>query len=147
MLVAYSATPQPAKGIPSYEAMLGTSIRTRIDYRAPNTNTSQEEKQMNKNNARNKEKMKMQSENSRTKEKKLLLGEYVLVKQEREKKWSTPYEPIFCFVCTIQGSCVIPWLPEVFLSQSDGIGEEKPLVQAVKNLSSMSRLTDIEKTQ
>ena len=26
----------------------------------------------------------------------------------------------------------LPWLPEVFLSQSDGIGEEKPLVQAVE---------------
>ena len=26
----------------------------------------------------------------------------------------------------------VPWLPEVFLSQSDGTGEEKPLVQAVE---------------
>ena len=26
----------------------------------------------------------------------------------------------------------LPWLPEVFLSQSDEIGEEKPLVQAVE---------------
>ena len=26
----------------------------------------------------------------------------------------------------------IPWLPEVFLSQSDGIGEEKPLIRAVE---------------
>ena len=127
MLVAYSATPQPATGISPYEAMLGMSIRTRIDYRALNTNTSQEEKQMNKNDGRYKEKMKMQTENSRTRDKKLLLAEYVLVKQERKNKWSTPYEPIFCIVCTIQGSCVIPWLPQGFLSQSDGIGEEKNL--------------------
>ena len=40
----------------------------------------------------------------------------------------------------------IPWLPDVFLSQSDGIGEEKPLVQAFDNLTSMHRLIDIEKT-
>ena len=40
----------------------------------------------------------------------------------------------------------IPWLPEVFLSQSNGIGEEKPLVQAFENLTSMPRLIDIEKT-
>ena len=38
------------------------------------------------------------------------------------------------------------WLPDVFLSQSDGIGEEKPLVQAFDNLTSMHRLIDIEKT-
>ena len=41
----------------------------------------------------------------------------------------------------------LPWLPEVFLSQSHGIGEEKPLVQAVENLRSMPRLIDIENTQ
>ena len=40
----------------------------------------------------------------------------------------------------------IPWLPDVFLSQSDGIGEEKPLVPAFDNLTSMHRLIDIEKT-
>ena len=33
-----------------------------------------------------------------------------------------------------------------FSSQSDGIGEEKPLVQAVENLSSMPRLIDIDIT-
>ena len=31
----------------------------------------------------------------------------------------------------------VPWLSEIFLSQTDGIGEEKPLVQAVENFSSM----------
>ena len=34
----------------------------------------------------------------------------------------------------------------VSLFQSDGIGEEKPLVQAFENLTSMPHLTDIEKT-
>ena len=53
---------------------------------------------MNNNDARYKEKMKTQRENSRTKEKKLLLGDYVLVKQERKNKLSTPYEPILYMV-------------------------------------------------
>ena len=61
---------------------------------------------MNNNDARYKEKMKTQRENSRTKEKKLLLGDYVLVKQERKNKWSTPYEPTFYIACEIQGSRV-----------------------------------------
>ena len=32
----------------------------------------------------------------------------------------------------IKSNVTLPWLPEVFLSESDGIGEEKPLVQAVE---------------
>ena len=39
----------------------------------------------------------------------------------------------------------IPLLPEVFLYQSNGIGEGKPLIQAFENLT-LSRLIDIEKT-
>ena len=104
MLVAYRATPHPAAGISPYEAMRGMAIRTRLDYIAPNTTTSAEDKQVNNNDARYKEKMRTQRENSRTKEKTLLLGDYVLVKQERNHKLSTPYEPIFYIVCEIQGS-------------------------------------------
>ena len=40
----------------------------------------------------------------------------------------------------------LPWLSEVFLSQSDGIRAEKPLKQAFDNLTSIPRLIDIEKT-
>ena len=40
----------------------------------------------------------------------------------------------------------IPLLPEVYLYQSNGIGEEKPLIQAFENLTFMPRFIDIEKT-
>ena len=40
----------------------------------------------------------------------------------------------------------LPWLLEVFISQRDGIGAEKPLVQAFDNLTSMPRSIDIEET-
>ena len=106
MLVAYRATPQPATGKSPYETMRGMAIRARLDYIAPNTTTSAEDKQVNNNDARYKEKMRTQRENSCTKEKTLLLGDYVLVKQERKNKWSAPYEPIFYIVCDIQGSRV-----------------------------------------
>ena len=33
---------------------------------------------------------------------------------------------------SLKSQKAIPWLPEVFLSQSDGIGEEKPLVPPVE---------------
>jgi len=51
-----------------------------------------------------KQKMKVQRESCRTKENKLFLGDYVLVRQENNNEWSTPYEPIFYTVCEIQGS-------------------------------------------
>lgn len=49
-------------------------------------------------------KMKQQREGRKTRENNLLLGDYVLVKQPRKNKWSTPYEPVFYVVCSIRGS-------------------------------------------
>lgn len=48
--------------------------------------------------------MKQQREGRKTRENNLLLGDYVLVKQPRKNKWSTPYEPVFYVVCNIHGS-------------------------------------------
>jgi len=48
--------------------------------------------------------MKQQREGRKTRENNLLLGDYVLVKQPRKNKWSTPYEPVFYVVCSICGS-------------------------------------------
>ena len=48
--------------------------------------------------------MKQQREGRKTRENNLLLGDYVLVKQPRQNKWSTPYEPVFYVVCNIRGS-------------------------------------------
>ena len=48
--------------------------------------------------------MKQQREGRKTRENNLLLGDYVLVKQPRKNKWSTPYEPVFYAVCSIRGS-------------------------------------------
>ncbi|KAK3732681.1 hypothetical protein QZH41_000846 [Actinostola sp. cb2023] len=104
MLTAYRSTPHPATGIPPYEAMRGAAIRTKLDYVGPNNQASEEDEHINKNDARYKQKMKVQRESSRTKEKRLLLGDYVLVIQEKKNKWSTPYEPIFYTVCEVQGS-------------------------------------------
>lgn len=104
MLTAYRSTPHSATAVSPYEAMRGTAIRMRFDYIEPNKKKSEEDEQMNKNDARYKEKMKVQRENSRTKEKKLLLGDYVLIRQEKKNKWSTPCEPIFYTVCDIQRS-------------------------------------------
>ncbi|XP_022808223.1 uncharacterized protein K02A2.6-like [Stylophora pistillata] len=104
MLTAYRLTPHPATGISPHEEMRGTFIRTKLDYSTPNQQSSEEDEQMNVNDAKYKERMKTKRENSRTEEKRLLIGDYALAKQERKNKWSTPYEPIFYIVCDIEGS-------------------------------------------
>ena len=47
-------------------------------------------------------------------------------------QWSLTSYGYFLHLKKIMTSVQVPWLPEVFLSQSDWIGEEKPLVQAVE---------------
>ena len=51
-----------------------------------------------------KKRMKQQREGRKTRENNLLLGDYVLVKRPKRNKWSTPYEPVFYVVCSIQDS-------------------------------------------
>ena len=48
--------------------------------------------------------MKQQRDGRKTRENRLLLGDYVLVKQPKKNKWSTPYEPVLYVVYSIQGS-------------------------------------------
>ena len=48
--------------------------------------------------------MKERSKNRNTKETRLILGDHVLVKQQKRNKWSTPYEPVFYTVISIEGS-------------------------------------------
>ena len=51
-----------------------------------------------------KQKMKQNREGKNTGQGRLLLGDYVLVKQEKRNKWSMPYEPEFYTVDKINGS-------------------------------------------
>ena len=50
-----------------------------------------------------KQKMKQNREGKNTGQGRLLLGDYVLVKQEKRNKWSMPYEPVFNIVHEING--------------------------------------------
>ena len=48
--------------------------------------------------------MEQNRESKNTGQGRLLLGDYVLVKQEKRNKWSMPYEPVFYIVHEINGS-------------------------------------------
>ena len=104
MLTAYRSTPHPATGVAPYEALKGTSVRTKLDYIEPEPQRNEKDDLIDRRDAEYKQKMKQQREGRKTRENNLLLGDYMLVKQPRKNKWSTPYEPVFYVVCNIHGS-------------------------------------------
>ena len=104
MLIAYRSTPHPATEVAPYEALRGTPVRTKLDYIEPEPQRNEKENIIDRRDAEYKQKMKQQREGRKTRENNLLLGDYVLVKQPKKNKWSTPYEPVFYVVCSIRGS-------------------------------------------
>ena len=104
MLIAYRSTPHPATGVAPYDALKGAPVRTKLDYIEPEPQRNEKDDIIDRRDAVYKQKMKQQREGRKTRENNLLLGDYVLVKQPRQNKWSTPYEPVFYVVCNIRGS-------------------------------------------
>ena len=106
MLIAYRSNPHPATGVAPYEALKGTLVRMKLDYIEPEQQRDEKDDIIDHRDAKYKQKMKQQREGRKTRENNLLLGDYVLLKQPRKNKWSTPYEPVFYVVCRISGSQV-----------------------------------------
>lgn len=104
MLIAYRSTPHPATGIAPYEALKGTTVRMKLDYLEPEPQRNEKDDIMDRRDAEYKQRMKQQREWRTTRENNLFLGDYMLVKQPRKNKSSTPYEPVFYVVCSIRGS-------------------------------------------
>ena len=106
MLITYRSTLHPATGVAPYEALKGTPVRMKLDYMEPKPQRDEKDDIIDRRDAEYKQKMKQQREGRKTRVNNLLLGDYVLVKQPRKNKWSTPYEPMFYVVCSIRGSQV-----------------------------------------
>ena len=104
MLVAYRSTPHPATGVAPYDAMRGCIIRTKLDHVEPKEGNVEGDDQIRRKDATYKQKMNKQREGKQTREAALLLGDYVLVKQPKKDKWTTPYEPVFYVVRETRGS-------------------------------------------
>ena len=106
MLIAYRDTPHPATGVTPYKAMSNRNIRTKLDYTTPTepSKRSNQDKLMDQRDNHYKQKMKQEGRN--TKEHNFILGDYVLLKQRKHNKWSTPFEPAFYVIIKINGSSV-----------------------------------------
>ena len=83
MLISYRSTPHPATGITPYEAMRGATARIKLDYMDPEMQKSKKDNNINQRGANYKQRMKQQREGRNTREGRLLLGDYVLVKQPK----------------------------------------------------------------
>ena len=104
MLIAYRSTPHPATGVSPYEAMREAVVRIKLDHVEPHTQKSEKDDSINRRDEEYKQQMKQRREGRQTRGGRLLLGDYVLVKQPKKNKWSTPYEPMFYIVYDIRGS-------------------------------------------
>ena len=104
MLMAYRDTPHPATGVSPYQAMNGRTIRTKLDYTPPiQEKPSRQDQLINRRDDQYKANM---SNKTPAKEHSFIQGDYVLLKQRKVNKWTTPFEPAFYTVIKIQGSTV-----------------------------------------
>ena len=105
MLIGYRSTPHPGTGVTPYEAMMYRKVRNKLDY--VKTDKSQvDQSAISAWDQQYKTNMKRQRENKNTREHRLIVGDYVLVKQRKVNKYSTPFEPNFYIVTNVEGSRV-----------------------------------------
>ena len=86
-------------------------------------------------------KWKQNREGKNTGQGRLLLGDYVLVKQEKRNKWSMPYEPVFYIVHEINGSRITARRATVERTICRDISHFK-LVNAVINSANDREITE-----
>ena len=101
-LMGYRATPHPATNVTPYEALMHRKVRIMMDtmnYKAQDDNIEE-------NDAEYKAKIKRNKENRNTKEHSFIVGDYVLLKQQKRNKWTTAYEPNFYQIYRIDGSSI-----------------------------------------
>ena len=106
MLMGYRAAPHPATQTPPYEALMGRPVRTKLDHTTPHQVVKDKDKQINQKDKDYKEKGKKLRENRNTKTHSFVVGDFVLLKQNKKNKWTTAFEPAFYVVYRIDGSSV-----------------------------------------
>ena len=98
--MGYRATPHPATNVTQYEALMYRKVRIMMDtmnYKVQNDN-------IDENDAEYKAKVKRNKENRNTNEHSFIVGDYVLLKQQKRNKCITAYEPNFYQIFRMDGS-------------------------------------------
>ena len=107
LLIGYRSTPHPATGITPYDAMMNRKVRTKLDYTQREIEIGERNKnQVDDRDKEYKMKIKNNAENNNTKRHDLVVGDYVLVEQDKVNKWTAPYESAAYIVHKIRGSTI-----------------------------------------
>ena len=105
MLTGYRSTPHPATKISPYEALMKRPVRTKLDHCSKDKpGKDQQDQQMDENDKQYKDKIAAQAVNRHTKQHTFQVRDFVLLRQTKQNKWSTAYEPSFYQVHRIDGS-------------------------------------------
>ena len=107
MLTGYRSTPHPATGIAPYDRMMNQKVRTKLNYQ-PGISENQIPKSeiINQHDREYEIKVKSNAENRNTRPHDIMLEDYVLLKQMKNNKYSTAFEPAFYIVYRIDGSSI-----------------------------------------
>ena len=105
-LMAYRATPHPATGYPPYALMFNREVRTNLDH-LPTTQPPQDP-EVRRHDAAYKAKIKSYGDKRRSaKPRTIAVGDTVLVKQRKQHKLMTPFEPNIYIVLHVYGSTIV----------------------------------------
>ena len=84
MLTGYRSTPHPVTNTAPYEALMNRPVRTKLDYQAREKGQeSTRDSIINKEDKEYKERIKQAAENKTTKAHNVIVGDYVLLKQQK----------------------------------------------------------------
>ena len=107
MLTVYRSTPHPSTGITPCESMREATVRIKLDHIQPDVEISENDEIIDQRDAEYQRRMKYNREGRNTRQGRLLVCDYVLVRQEKWNKWSTPYKPVLYVVHGIQESRIV----------------------------------------
>ena len=106
MLMGYRSTPHPATQTTPFKALMNREVRTKLDT-AKTDNNSEMNEEITENDKRYKAVIGNYANNKQTvKEHTFVEGDYVLLKQQKQNKLSTAYEPAFYIIYKIEGSTI-----------------------------------------
>ncbi|KAJ8045060.1 hypothetical protein HOLleu_07986 [Holothuria leucospilota] len=105
MLMGFRSTPHPATGETPYRALNKRTVRTKLDHSQQEAAAEPDEKQITENDKHFKQKSN-EKRHRNVKEHTFVVGDYVLLRQQKRNKWSTAYEPAFYVIYRIDGSSI-----------------------------------------
>ena len=109
MLMGYRGTPHPATKCAPYKVMMNRDVKTKLDTNPETETTDELQDEISEQDLKYKSKLGIQTNSKRNvKEHTFVIGDYVVLKQKKQNKFSTAYEPSFYVIYKINGCTYTP---------------------------------------